>query len=82
MKNKNEEHISLPGNEALKRIMERCDLKSRIETVSLIDGLGRVCAYDIAAINTLTSRLDGIAVYYRNFENRIPDTSSWKKGTC
>ncbi|OAA92910.1 molybdopterin molybdotransferase MoeA [Clostridium coskatii] len=84
MKRENEEHISLPGNEALKRIMEKCDLKPRIETVSLIDGLGRVCAYDTASMNTLpnslTSRLDGIAVYYHDFENGIPDTSGWERG--
>ncbi len=84
MKSSNKQHKVLSRKEGLESISERCQLKSRIETVSLIEALGRVTAYDIEAVNTLpnslTSRLDGIAVYYHDFENGMPDTSKWKKG--
>lgn len=57
----------------------------RTETVSFQDAAGRVCAEDVFSRNTLpnhpTSRFDGIAVRWADFEKGPPDTSGWALGS-
>ena len=54
------------------------------ESVSLLDSLGRTCANDIYAINTLPnskfSKMDGVAVRFADFATGEPDTSTWREG--
>lgn len=54
------------------------------ETLLVADSLGRICAEDVYAKNTLpnkpTSSCDGISVRFEDFENGKPDTSLWEEG--
>lgn len=85
MKEYHQPHICLPRDEALQKISERSAFKRETETVPLLDALGRVCADEIHSANTLpgklTSRLDGVAVFYRDFAGGIPDTTGWRPGS-
>ncbi len=82
---KNQHHICLPREEALNRIAAACHFEPKTEIVSLLHALNRVCAEDLRSVNTLpgklTSRLDGIAVYYKDFAQGGPDTSLWQAGS-
>lgn len=85
MKEHERHHICLPREEALQKISERSKFKRGTETVPLLKALGRVNAEEICSEHTLpgklTSRLDGIAVFYRDFAGGIPDTSGWQAGS-
>lgn len=78
------DHIALPKAEAIAGLMSRCRLSPSVEKIPLTQALGRVAAEDMLSLNTLpnhlTSRMDGIAVHFRDFADGMPDTSDWKEG--
>ncbi len=56
----------------------------RSEMVPVSEASGRVLAFDVHARvevpNCLTCNMDSIAVHWDDFEDGIPDTSSWQRG--
>ena len=70
--------------EILDGFMEKCTFKPRTELIPIREALGRVSAAEVRAAHTipdcLASRMDGIAVRGSDFENGIPDTSTWQRG--
>jgi molybdopterin molybdotransferase len=71
-------------NEMFKILENNIKQISRNETIPVSVALGRICAEDIYAKNTLpnkpVSALDGVAVRFEDFSKGIPDTSSWTEG--
>ncbi|MBC3804386.1 molybdopterin molybdenumtransferase MoeA [Acetobacterium fimetarium] len=72
-----------PSRDEMLRILEnKIKPMSEDETVSVVTSLGRICAEDVYAKNTLpnkpVSARDGIAVHFSDFSKGIPDTSDWK----
>ncbi len=71
--------------EAINKLIQLWKPQSKTESVPLREALNRVCAADMYSKNTLpvcrSSKLDGIAVRFSDFENGMPDTSGWEKGT-
>jgi molybdopterin molybdotransferase len=76
--------FKLTRKEVLKAFIKHWQIKVPREQVLLAEALGRVSAEDIYAVNTLpvyrSSRCDGIAVRSSDFENGVPDTSTWIRG--
>jgi molybdopterin molybdotransferase/putative molybdopterin biosynthesis protein len=74
-----------PSRDEMLRILEN-EIKpmSEDETVSVAESLGRICAEDVYAKNTLpnkpVSARDGIAVHFSDFSKGSPDTSEWIEG--
>ncbi|EJZ83724.1 molybdopterin-binding protein [Slackia piriformis] len=77
-------HIQISREETVAGLLEACHFTPRIEMVRLDQAFGRVLAKDVTARctmpNVLTCRMDSIAVRWADFENGIPDTSSWVRG--
>ena len=77
-------HIQLSREEAVAQLLKACRFASRTETVRLDQAFGRVLSEDVASRctmpNVLTCRMDSIAVRWADFEDGIPDTSSWVRG--
>lgn len=75
----------LPGRDEMFRILED-NIKpvTRTETTRVADSLGRICAVDVFAENTLpnkpTSSCDGVSVRFEDFSEEMPDTRSWVEG--
>ena len=75
----------LPGRDEMLRILED-NIKpvTRTETIRVADSLGRICAVDVFAKNTLpnkpTSACDGVSVRFEDFSEGMPDTRSWVEG--
>ncbi|WP_303869687.1 molybdopterin molybdotransferase MoeA [Acetobacterium wieringae] len=75
----------LPGRDEMFRILED-NIKpiTRTETIRVADSLGRVCAVDVFAKNTLpnkpTSSCDGVSVRFEDFSEGMPNTQSWVEG--
>lgn len=69
--------------EMLELIDKKINYRLDSETLDSDLTLGRVCAEDVFAKNTLpnmpTSRLDGIGVRFADFINGLPDTSNWQE---
>lgn len=77
-------HIALPREVAIANLLDKCTLLPRTETVPLREAVGRVTAQELRSRNTLpntlTSRMDGIAVHFSDFEYGAPDTADWQEG--
>lgn len=75
----------LPGRDEMFRILED-NIKpvSRTETIRVADSLGRICAVDVFAKNTLPNKpissCDGVSVRFEDFSEGMPDTLSWVEG--
>lgn len=74
-----------PSRDEMLKILENSIkpiLKS--ETILVADSLGRICAEDVYAKNTLPNKpissCDGIAVRFQDFSNGKPNTSIWEDG--
>lgn len=71
--------------EAIDMLLQLWKPQSKVELIPLREAQNRVCAVDIYSKNTLpvcrSSKLDGIAVRFSDFENGMPDTSGWIRGT-
>ncbi len=82
--NKCSGYTAVDKDEAIANLIQRCKLFPGTEVISLADAVSRVAAgrmvskHDLPAMNS--SRMDGIAVCYRDFENGAPDTSGWTEG--
>ena len=78
------DYIALPKEAAVQNLLERCSFCPGTETVSLADGLHRTAAECVCSRNDLpnmlASRMDGIAVHFRDFQEGRPDTSTWSEG--
>lgn len=83
-------HIELSREEAVERILEASGFLASerelpVEMVALGEGFGRVLAEDAVARadvpSCLTCLMDSIAVHWDDFEEGIPDTSGWVRGT-
>ena len=77
-------HVIKPKDQAIADLMSEVEMAPTLEKVSLSDAVGRVAWDDVFALHTLpnmqSSRMDGIAVRFADFENGTPDTSTWKEG--
>ena len=77
-------HICLASEDMVPTMLSKISFKRRAEHVLVQDALGRVtaedciCGYDLP--NKLGSRIDTIAVYWKDFENGMPDVSAWRRG--
>lgn len=77
-------HICLASEDMVPTMLSKISFNRRVEHVLVADALGRVtaedciCEYDLP--NKLGSRIDTIAVYWKDFENGMPDVSAWKRG--
>jgi molybdenum cofactor synthesis domain-containing protein len=64
--------------------MQAWSFKRKTTTVAIEEAQGRVAARTVVSLNTLPNKLasgpDGIAVYFKDFEDGVPDTSKWKRG--
>ena len=76
--------VSLPRWEALAGILSRCCFHPETEEVPLDEAYGRVLARDLTALQNLPNHLaanrDGVAVYYADFAEGMPDTAGWREG--
>lgn len=77
-------HIQKTREEAWEIIRSHCRRIKETETVPLAEAVGRILAEDVFSEwdkpNCLTCALDSVAVRWEDFENGLPDTSSWKRG--
>ena len=77
-------YIEKERHEATEDVLRAWEFEREVETVEVPDALGRIAAADVESLNTLpnklTSNMDGIAVYFRDFEDGRPDTSAWRRG--
>ena len=80
-------YIEKTRHEATQDVLDAWEFERRIERVDVPDALGRVAATDVVSLltlpNKLTSNMDGIAVYFKAFEEAPdgkPDTSEWVRG--
>ncbi|WP_283170919.1 molybdopterin-binding protein [Curtanaerobium respiraculi] len=82
-------HIELTREEAVRKSLEASgftaeDRRPPIDLVPLAESFGRVLAEDVVALSpvpsALTCNMDSIAVHWADFENGMPDTSSWVRG--
>ena len=77
-------HIQINRFEAEKIILEHCNFSPEEEIVNIKDAEGRILAEDVFSgwdsPNTLTCRMDSVAVRWEDFENGMPDTSDWERG--
>lgn len=81
-----QEKILFPKRDEMVSIIQKTiNPVKRTELIPFYATHGRVCAEDVFSVNILpnhpTSRFDGIAVRYADFENGPPDTSGWTVGT-
>lgn len=77
-------HVELKREEAIQALIDVSEFEPETETVDLHDAMGRVTADDCTSLydlpTALTARMDGIAVHFDDFENGMPDISSWELG--
>ena len=77
-------HIQMNRWDAVETALSHCDFEPKTEFVALSQAVGRVLASDALAQqdmpNSLTCRMDSIAVHWDDFENGMPDTSNWQRG--
>ena len=77
-------HIWLAKEDAQARVLEASRFSPRFEYVALSECAGRVCAEDVFSRQGLpnmpSSRWDGVAVRFEDFEGGSPDTSAWQEG--
>lgn len=77
-------HIEISREEAVSRLLAVCKFEPAIETVPIAESYGRILARDAIAQldmpNCLTCRMDSVAVHWSDFEDGMPDTSTWKRG--
>ncbi|CEO88180.1 hypothetical protein [Syntrophaceticus schinkii] len=84
LKNNSSKQPRISRGETLQLILERSVFQQRIEIIPVTDALGRITAQDIWAENnlpnSLSSRLDGIAIKYGNIKNDVDNTAHWQNG--
>ncbi|MCR5666923.1 MAG: molybdopterin molybdotransferase MoeA [Eubacterium sp.] len=77
-------HIQVNKQEAVDIITAHCTFTPQAEEVPVEDAIGRVLASDVCANwdspNTLTCRMDSVAVHWADFAQGMPDTSDWERG--
>ena len=77
-------HIQVNKDQAIDMIIKNCRFEPQTETISTVDSVGRILAEDVVSQwdspNTLTCRMDSVAVHWEDFVNGIPDTSGWTRG--
>lgn len=77
-------YIEKTRHEAMQDVLDAWEFERGVETLDVPEALGRVAAVDVRSLNTLpnklTSNMDGIAVYFDDFADGAPDTSTWKRG--
>ena len=78
------EHIQVSREKALEIIIENCRFNLGFEEIPASLAEGRILAEDVFSMwdcpNTLSCRLDSVAVRWSDFENGMPDTSGWVRG--
>lgn len=79
--------IQKERHQAMQDILDAWEFTRKVERIDVPAAFGRVAAHDVVSLNTLpnklTSNMDGIAVYFKAFEEAGedgPDTSSWVRG--
>lgn len=77
-------HIELPREAAIERLIDASTFSATTETVGLHDAHLRVtaseCRSRIDVPNALCAQMDGIAVRFDDFSEGMPDTSNWQLG--
>ncbi|SDB22173.1 molybdopterin molybdotransferase MoeA [Eubacterium oxidoreducens] len=77
-------HRQVNKQEAVRIITENCRFTPESESVPIQEAIGRILAQDVCANwdnpNTLTCRMDSVAVHWADFEHGMPDTSDWVRG--
>lgn len=77
-------HIQVDREEAIRTILLNCRFDPPKETIPVQEAAGRILAEDVFSRwdipNTLTSKMDSVAVHWADFENGMPDTSGWERG--
>jgi molybdopterin molybdotransferase len=77
-------HIELSRLEAIESMLAHCIFNPKTEYVAIDDAYGRTLAEDMYAAvtlpNSLTCRMDSVAVHWDNFKDKLPDTSKWVRG--
>lgn len=77
-------HVQVSYAQAVALILKACNFSPNTEAIPLEESYGRVLATDAIAQfdmpNSLTCALDSVAVHWVDFENGIPDTSTWQQG--
>lgn len=75
---------AIPRMEMLEKLFEIWQPELEKEYIPLKEVFGRITAESLYSVNDLpvyrASRMDGIAVRSKDFENGIPDTSKWQLG--
>ena len=77
-------HVELNREEAIARLIGAAKFEPQVEVVDIHEAFGRVTAVDCKAKvdvpNALCAQMDGIAVRFADFEDGMPDTSTWQLG--
>ena len=77
-------HITMSRWEAVKTMLSHCSFELQTDTVAVAESIGRVLARDAVAQqdmpNSLTCAMDSVAVRWSDFEDGMPDTSTWERG--
>ena len=77
-------HIQVDRKDAVKIILQNCRFDPQTETVPVQEAAGRILAEDVLSAwdnpNTLTCKMDSVAIHWADFENGMPDTSGWERG--
>ncbi|MBQ6454151.1 MAG: hypothetical protein IJJ14_07325, partial [Coriobacteriales bacterium] len=81
-------HIMLSREDAIQALLDHCDFTPGNEVVPVQQAIGRVLAQEVRAKvampNSLSCRLDSIAVHWDDFKDlpqgMLPDTSAWERG--
>lgn len=77
-------HIELKREEAIARLIDAAKFEPQVEVVDIHEAFGRVtavnCKAKVDVPNALCAQMDGIAVRFADFEDGMPDTSTWQLG--
>lgn len=77
-------HITATRWEAVDTMLSHCNFQPQTEVIALAHAMGRVLARDAVARqdmpNCLTCAMDSVAVHWADFEDGMPDTSTWERG--
>ena len=77
-------HIELKREDAIAKLVETAKFEPQVEVVGIHEAFGRVtageCVAKVDVPNALCAQMDGIAVRFADFENGMPDTSTWQLG--
>ena len=72
-------HIEVSIDNAVSILLSHANFSPAVETVALADAEGRVLAENAVAQldmpNTLTCRMDSVAVHWDDFADGMPDTT-------